>query len=78
MQFEFSSDGDLACLDDIEINENVVIAHADVRPALERYGPGSELAREAIDYAQSNELPGNLICPFARRETRRKPDAYTR
>ncbi len=76
-RFEARLDGELAGFAQYRIDgRRITIFHAEVDPALEGRGIGSELAKRTLDDVRKRELELVPRCPFIATYVRRHSDLY--
>jgi uncharacterized protein len=76
-RYEALVDGKLAGFIQYRLQDGrMAMVHAEVEPAYERQGVGSELAKVALADARERGLKVVPLCPFIASYVRRHPDLY--
>lgn len=73
-RFEATVDGHLAVVEYILAADRIVFSHTEVAPALTGKGVAGQVARVALEYAQSHKLKVLPICPYMAGFIRRHPE----
>lgn len=73
-QFEISVEGYLAVAEYRRVKDRIIFTHTEVPPQLEGRGIASQLAKNALDFAQREGLEVMPLCPFIAGYIRRHPE----
>lgn len=74
-RFEFQVDGQIAFIEFILSNENIMfLTHTEVPVELEGKGVGSAIVSKALEYIKEKEYTLAPLCPFVAAYVKRHPD----
>jgi len=73
-RFEVHVDGETAVLLYRREGDTITLVHTRVPNGIGRHGIGSELVRTGLEYAKSQGLKVNPLCPFAAAYIRSHPE----
>jgi uncharacterized protein len=74
-RFEFDEEGETAYLEfDLDSHGWITLLHTEVPPRLRGRGIAGMLAQTALEYARTNNLKVDVICPMANSYIQKHPE----